>query len=84
MERNTVTTMRELETGDRFYKCADKKKTVYEKVKHETTKTKYQTYQYWAMEGSVLQTSANIERFAKAITGSTEVVFLRHKELAVQ
>lgn len=79
MERNTITTMRELKIGDRFYKAADKKKTVYERVEHETTKTKYQTYQYWDLEGSLLLKATNLERYAKAITGSTEVVFLRHK-----
>ena len=84
MERNTITTMRELQIGDRFYKASNKKKTVYERVEHETTKTKYQTYQYWAVEGCFQLTTTSIERFAKAFTGSTEVVFLRHKELAIQ
>jgi len=78
MERNTVTTMRELENGDRFYKSSDKKKTVFEKVNHETKKTKYQTYQYWAVEVKYLGRVNAVEAFSKAITGSTEVVFLRN------
>lgn len=81
MERNTKTSFYQLQPGDRFYKCTDKNKSVYEKIAHEPKKTKYRTYSHWAIETRHFITSPNawqIEKFAVAISGDTEVVFLRH------
>ena len=87
MERNDKTTMYRLRPGDRFYKLADKKKTVFEKVEHETKKTHFRTYKHWAIDAKYCRgtlTPDQIEMFGKPINGDTEVIFLRHKELAAQ
>lgn len=85
MERNTVTNIARLQIGDRFYKANDKHKIVFEKVEHETKKTAYQTYKHWAVEAKYCRgtlTADQIEMYAKPINSATEVIFLRHKELA--
>jgi hypothetical protein len=87
MERNEKTTIHFLKTGDRFYKLSDNKKTVLEKVPHEVKKTAYRTYTNWAIDAKYCKgrlTADQIEMYAKPINSETEVVFLRHKELAAQ
>lgn len=71
MERNTQTTVRTLEIGDRFYKATDKKKTVLEMIKHDPKTTKHQTYNYWC--------KGDTDRHPQAIQGGTLVIFLRNK-----
>lgn len=82
MERNTKTTMYHLAVGDRFYKCGDKNKTVYEKIDHEVKQTSFQTYSHWAIEAKYLVriiAASNLEHFAKALKSDTDVIFLRNK-----
>jgi len=82
MERNTKTTVNELLPGDRFYKCNDKNKKVFEKIEHQTKRTHYQTYKHWCLEAAVadgnMHSSAKYE-WATAIKADTEVIFLKHK-----
>lgn len=82
MERNTKTTIYHLTIGDRFYKCNDKSKTVFEKVEIPQTESQL-TYKHWCIEAkyfSRVMTSALIEKLAKSIRYDTEVIFLRHKD----
>lgn len=82
MERNTKTTVYNLQIGDRFYKCNDKKKTILEKVEHSIKQTHFQTYRHWSMEAKYMGrviTAEQIEKYAKPIKSDTEVIFLRHK-----
>jgi hypothetical protein len=74
MERNTPTTIGELQIGDRFYKCSDKKKQVWEKVESEVKQTHFQTYRHFAKQPGM--------RFPQPMNKATAVIFLRHKEEA--
>ncbi len=71
MERNTNTTVSELEIGDRFYRPTDKKKTVWEKVRGENKTTHFQTYKHFAI--------AHGMTFPVAMKKETIVIFLRHQ-----
>jgi hypothetical protein len=72
MERNTATTAGELQIGDRFFRCNDKKKTVWEKVDSDVKVTHFQTYKHFAITAGM--------KFPQAINKNTQVIFLRHKE----
>jgi len=74
MERNTLTTAKELKTGDRFYKRTDRNKTPLQMVEHKAKATKYQTYTLWCIP------DGRDKRYPDAIKGETEVIFLRHTE----
>jgi len=87
MERNQKAMIYQLRAGDRFYKFTDKNKTVLEKVDHKTKQTNYRTYKHWAIDAKYcgrMLTADQIELFAKPLNSDTEVIFLRHKELAAQ
>ncbi len=71
---NTVTTIHQLNIGDRFYKLQDKTKTVWEKVEGEVKKTYYQTYRHFAKRDN--------DKFSQPFQSSTPVVFLRQKQTA--
>lgn len=73
MERNTVTTMYHLKIGDRFYKCSDKKKTVWTKVEAETKQTHFQTYKHFGILDG--------EKYPVAFKSDTQVIFLRHNQV---
>jgi hypothetical protein len=68
MDRLTVTKAATLQMGDRFYKAADKSKTVLIKVAGETYQKKTNAH-FCKKDG---------ERFPQAINRDTMVVFLRH------
>lgn len=70
MERNTPTTINQLRIGDRFYKAADKKKEVWQKVEHTVKITKYQTYAHFALKDGT--------RHPEAISKTTAIIFLRN------
>lgn len=74
MERNTLTTAKSLQIGDRFYKLADKKKMPLQMVAHKAKATKYQTYTLWCIP------DGRDKRYPDAIKGETEVIFLRHTD----
>lgn len=79
--------MYQLKPGDRFYKLSDNKKTVFQKVEHDAKQTNFQTYKHWAIDAKYCKgelTKDQIDMFAKPINKDTEVIFLRHKELAVK
>lgn len=69
MERNTVTEVKHLLPGDRFYKQKDKSKKVYEKVEEKPKETQYQTYKHFAKVPG--------QKFAIPFKSDTMVVFLR-------
>lgn len=75
MEKNTKTTIENLQIGDRFYKANDRHKTMFTKVQHESKVTHYQTYQHWALKDA--------ERYPLAMKADTQVVFLRHVQATV-
>lgn len=83
MERNTKTTIYHLQIGDRFYKCNDKSKTIYEKVQQEAKQTYYQTYRHFGICAAFADDTRISEQAKKAAFKSfksdTEVIFLRHK-----
>lgn len=70
MERNTKTEIRELKPGDRFYKAADRKKEVWEKVEDNAKQTRYQTYSHFAKRDG--------DKFSQAFKSDTLVIFLRN------
>jgi L-rhamnose mutarotase len=70
MERNTATTIYDLQPGDRFYKANDKKKDVWEKVEHTMKQTNYQTYSHFAKREE--------DKYALAFKSNTQVIFLRN------
>lgn len=67
MERNAVTTIDKLQTGDRFYKTNDKNKTVFTKVDYGLNKEKY-----FAVKDGL--------HWPDPINKTTPVVFLRHAD----
>lgn len=73
MDRGTLTSIMELKAGDRFYRAKDKKKHVFTMIEHEKKVTYYRTYRFWAQQDGFLH--------PQSFNGTTEVVFLRHKEL---
>ncbi len=82
MTRNQITTADHLKVGDRFYKVKDKKKTPLQVVEADPKQKGYRTYKYWYCEAWVVDLSLHLTvhkaRYIKAITGASEVVFLRH------
>jgi|GEM_PF-1564275 len=70
MERNTLTTAKMLQIGDRFYIAKHRKKIIMQMVKGEIKKTYYQTYRYWCQ--------ADGDKYPQAIKGDTQVIFLRN------
>ena len=68
MERNTVTVVGELKTGDRFYLSNNKSKIVYRVVRA--------TYR----KGKPTLVKADNDAQDKNMRNTTSVVFLRHKE----
>ncbi len=72
MERNTKTLIKELQIGDRFYKCRDKNKIVFEKVYEPFKRTNYRTYANFA--------KTDVQLRGVPMNGDTEVIFLRHNE----
>ncbi len=76
MERNTQTTIKQLQVGDRFYKANDKKKTVYTVVEAEVKKTHFQTYKHQALKDG--------EQHPEYFKADTLVIFLRHKTEAYE
>lgn len=80
MERNTVTTVAALKTGDRFYKVTDKHKKVLQIVQHAPKKTHFRTYKIFCcpvdiLDGRLGQTAK--EGFYNPILKDTQVVYLR-------
>lgn len=72
MERKTQTTVGELKIGDRFYRCQDKKKEVWQKVEHKVKQTGFQTYSHFAKRDADLH--------PQPLKKDTQVIFLRHGE----
>ena len=72
MQKGTVTKVYKLVIGDRFYKCKDRSRKVYEMVEAEPRRTAYRTYSYWAKQD-------NSDELI-ALKGDTDVFFLRHNE----
>ncbi len=75
MERNTVTTIDQLQVGDRFYKANDKNKRMFQKVKagsngEKYVRTRYKTYSHFA--------KADKELHPVMIERTTAVVFIRN------
>lgn len=70
MERNTLTTIKEVQIGDRFYKVGDPKKTLYTLTEAEPQKTFFQTYKHFAVKDG--------EKHKQAFKAFTQVVFLRN------
>jgi hypothetical protein len=71
MERNTQTTICELQIGDRFYRTGDKNKVVWEIVESDLLKTHFQTYKHFAIQAGM--------KFPQPMKKHTAVIFLRHK-----
>lgn len=69
MERNKLTTVDQLQIGDRFYKAGDQKKKVWTKVHNQAKVTNYQTYNHWGVPDG--------EKWPQALKGNSPVVFLR-------
>lgn len=72
MERNTATTISELQIGDRFYKVSDRKKSVWTKVEKEPYSSGFQTYTNFALQDG--------RKHTDAFKSDTKLIFLRHKE----
>lgn len=82
MNKNEITTIDQLANGDRFYFLADKSKTVWQKVERKAKKTEYQTYRYWALQASLVDTvmqhsSIYFSNCIKAVNRETKIVYLR-------
>ena len=69
MKSKQLTTVDQLQIGDRFYKAGDQKKKVWTKVHHETKVRNYQTYKHWGLPDG--------EKWPQALKGNSPVVFLR-------
>lgn len=70
MERRTATTVANLQKGDKFYKAADKGKTVLTIVEGETYQTMNRNNSFFCKRDG--------DRFPQPINPNTSVVFLRH------
>lgn len=84
MQRLTVTTIDELQIGDRFYKASDKKKVTLVKVEHDVKRTYFRTYRNFCIEAAIYDAQKGIlkpihERFINPLNKETPVVFLRHE-----
>lgn len=69
MERNTITTIDNLQLGDRFYKVADSKKELFTKVHVKPLKNKYTCLKHGAIKDG--------EKFPVHFKTDTKLVFLR-------
>jgi hypothetical protein len=76
MEKFTRTTVRELQTGDRFYKASDAKKQMYEIVERDVKKTAYRHYHFWALKDGFTKPDP--------LNGDTLVVFVRNSKDTIQ
>lgn len=84
MIKNEVTTVSNLQIGDRFYFQNDKNKVVWEKIEQEAKNTHFRTYNHFAIIGSYADRIACPKRrnqHSKGIMSSTKVVYLRSKEV---
>ena len=74
MDRNTPTTVDQLQTGDRFFKAADKKREMWTMlpVLVKPKKTFYKTYKYQANKDGAPHPDY--------MNGNTKVIFIRHAE----
>lgn len=70
MERNTLTTVKKLTIGDRFYKAGDKNKTLHTVVESTPLKTFFTTYKYFAIRDS--------DKLKVAFKPDTQVIFIRN------
>lgn len=80
MKKHELTTVDQLQIGDRFYFPTDKSKVVWEMVEHETTSTHFRTYKYFCLVGSYAdRVSCPKQRNlnARGIMGNTKVIYLR-------
>lgn len=88
MNRNELTSVELLKTGDRFYKASDKNKLVFVIVEGERKQTHFRTYKYFACPASIVDhqglKQVQKERSYKAVNKDTQVVFLRHAEELTQ
>jgi len=66
-----LTTIDQLQIGDRFYKANDKKKHPYTLTECDAKKTFFRTYKYFATKDG--------ERNPMPLVSTTQVVFLRSK-----
>lgn len=86
-QRMRIYAAKELEEGDRFYKFGDKTKTVFIMLETEIKQTQHRTYEYWAVRSTVADNpkinkdKGYINKIKTAIMPSTQVVFLKSKEL---
>ena len=81
MERNQLTTVAQLQPGDRFYKRNDKHKKVLVRIAHIPRQMHIQNYKHWCLPASIAD--KQLERYAMAIKKETPVIFLRHAESLV-
>lgn len=79
MQRNQITTVKDLKVGDRFYKVSDRSKTVYEitDIKNHFLNPKYACLEAQIADHATLQ--EKVYAFAKPIAAHTPVIFLRSK-----
>lgn len=88
MERNTVTQLKCLQNGDRFYLQNDRKKEVRVKVERPPKRTYYRNYHYWSLCATIYDRfqSGAVKQVAeihyKPHNGDVAVVFLRHETLS--
>lgn len=87
MQRNTVTPIRDMQHGDRFYLQADRKKEVRVLVPRPVKKTYYRAYHYWSILATIYdQHNGRVdhlhEMLFKSHNGDSAAVFLRHDQLS--
>lgn len=85
MKKNQLTTVDQLQIGDRFYFQNDSNKVVWEIVEHETKTTHYRTYKHFCLLGSFADRTTDKQlrkHQSKGVQGNTNVVYLRSKEVA--
>ncbi|HCU46662.1 MAG TPA: hypothetical protein DF610_19265 [Sphingobacterium sp.] len=86
MKKNQLTTVDQLQIGDRFYFQNDNNKVVWEMVDHETKSTHFRTYRHFCLLGSYADRTSDKrlrDQQAKGVQGNTNVVYLRSMEVAV-
>lgn len=86
MKKNQLTTVDQLQIGDRFYFQNDNNKVVWEMVDHETKTTHFRTYSHFCLLGSYADRTTDQQwrnQQAKGVQGNTSVVYLRSKEVLV-
>lgn len=86
MKKNTMTTVANLQIGDRFYFQNDKNKVVWELVQHEKKSTHYRTYHHFCLLGTYADRVTDPvmrKNNSKGLQADTKVVYLRSKEAQV-